>query len=236
MAARFGIETIRGHSFCPALLGDDAVVVDMGAHKGEFAREVGERFACHCHMVEALPALYDAMSEEGGMRKYNFAMAGQDGFVSLGVSENPEANSIVAREGAQGWVRVEGVTLATFMARAGLERIDLLKVDIEGAEIALIESAGEDELSRVVQMTVEFHDFLPGLVEPRRLEAVRKKMRGLGFYVIKFSGRLNTDVLFLNRRFCHLGLLEYWYMKYVLRYARGLSRIVRRSFAVRRAS
>lgn len=222
------ITTIRGHSFHAGLLGRDAVVVDLGAHKGEFAREINNSFGCRCYLVEAMPALYEAIVEDAATRKYHFAMAGSDGPVTLSVSDNLEGSSIAAQAGSMG-IAVQGMTLATFMLHAGLERIDLLKVDIEGAEIAMLEAADAEALSRVVQMTVEFHDFVPGLVEPHRVEEIKQKMRTLGFYVLKYSGRLNTDVLFINKRYCRLGWGEHWYLKYMLRYVRGFARKAGRS-------
>lgn len=222
MSSLSPIMTIRGHSFHAGLLGHGAVVADLGAHRGEFGREIGERFGCRCHLVEALPALYADMVE-GTARKYNFAIAGSNGPVTLAVQDNLEGSFVAAQTGSDG-ISVQGVTLASFMQHAGLERIDLMKVDIEGAEIAMLESADEAVLSRVVQMTVEFHDFVPGLVEPRRVEEIKRKMRTLGFYVFKYSGRPNTDVLFINKRYCRFGWIEYLYLKYPLRYVRGLFR------------
>jgi len=52
---------------------------------------------------------------------------------------------------------VEGITLPTLMERFGLDFIDFLKLDIEGAEAVLFES-GEQWLDRVGALAVELHE------------------------------------------------------------------------------
>lgn len=225
---RMDIVTIRGHTFIANALDATAVVVDLGAHKGEFSSEINRRYGCRCHMVEALPALYAQIEETASLKKYPFAMASSDGPLSLFVSDNPEANSIAQAAGMQATVPVEGVTLATFMVRAGLDRIDLLKIDIEGAEIGLLESAGDDVFSAIGQITIEFHDFVPGLVEAAQVEAVTRRLEKLGFSAIKFSRALNTDVLFVNQRFCHIGPVRRLYYSYIIKYLRGIYKVISR--------
>ncbi len=219
------IVSIRGHTFLAGPLGPESVVADLGAHKGEFSREVHQRFGCHCHMVEALPDLFAGLPETETLHKHHLAMAGRDGPVELFVSANPEANSITRTvAGSQAAVTVESATLATLMSHAGLAHIDLLKVDIEGAEIALFESAGADMLAKIAQISVEFHDFVPGMLGPNEVNSVMDKLEESGFYKIKFSRKLNTDVLFINRRLIPVGPLAYRYMKYVAKYLRGVLR------------
>ena len=55
-----------------------------------------------------------------------------------------------------GGEKVQGMTMQTILDHAGFERVNLLKIDIEGAEAGLFE-AGEDWLERVDTIAVEFH-------------------------------------------------------------------------------
>jgi hypothetical protein len=101
--------------------------------------------------------------------------------------------------------------------------VDLIKMDIEGAELDVLESAPTELLQSIRQLTIEFHEF----VYPQsraRIEALKKRFRHLGFWVVDFS-RTNYDVLFvhpaasLSLRVRASILLE----KYYLRMKRGLS-------------
>jgi hypothetical protein len=54
------------------------------------------------------------------------------------------------------------VTLSGFLARLGVDEVDVLKMDIEGAEYAVLEHAlRTGALQRVRQLLVEFHHFHP---------------------------------------------------------------------------
>jgi len=117
------------------------------------------------------------------------------------------------------------VTLAELRRRAGVGRIDLLKMDIEGAEIELFEACSDDELQAVMQITVEFHEFL----YPEQAEAVariKERMRRLGFWVLPFSLD-NTNVLFLNRK-TGVGAVEVAFLRSFVRYGKGILRRGRR--------
>lgn len=57
-------------------------------------------------------------------------------------------------------ITVEAVTLDDFASRAGINRIDLCKIDVEGAEEAVL-SHGREALSTVERIILEYHG--PGL-------------------------------------------------------------------------
>jgi len=74
-------------------------------------------------------------------------------------------------KGAQGAGRVRAITLEKLMADYGLERIDLLKVDVEGAEKEIFEHASP-WIDRVGLIAVELHDWIrSGSSESVRLAA-----------------------------------------------------------------
>jgi FkbM family methyltransferase len=54
-------------------------------------------------------------------------------------------------------MRVLGMTIQQIIEMAGFESIDILKVDIEGAEVELFKG-NTDWLSRVQWLAIEFHD------------------------------------------------------------------------------
>ncbi|MEZ5394652.1 MAG: FkbM family methyltransferase [Bryobacterales bacterium] len=59
-------------------------------------------------------------------------------------------------DGGGGGEVVQGMTMKTILDRSGFERVDLVKVDVEGAEAGLFDS-GQDWLDRVDALAVEFH-------------------------------------------------------------------------------
>ena len=107
-----------------------------------------------------------------------------------------------------------------------LEWIDLLKIDIEGAEIELLEGLDKETFARIGQMTVEFHDFLRPSDRPRVAKVVAK-IRDNGFYVVNFGWRHFTDVMCLNRAVFDVDLKLRARLT-AAKYARGARRIAAR--------
>jgi hypothetical protein len=99
---------------------------------------------------------------------------------------------------ATGSISVPACDLPTFLARHQIPRVDLLKVDIEGAEIELFGAIPDALLRDIPQIALEGHDFL-GAVAKADLKALRRRLESLGFLWIAFSLRSAFDVLCLQR-------------------------------------
>ncbi len=110
------------------------------------------------------------------------ALAGRSGPVHLADDEiNHFANGLMP----SGGIVVPGQTLPELMALTGVDRIDLLTMNIEGAELEALRAAG-DHLDRVCHIAVSCHDFIAagGPEDPRRTYApVRELLRRAGFLI-----------------------------------------------------
>ena len=85
----------------------------------------------------------------------------------------------------------------------GDEPIDLVKVDIEGAELPMLLETPEAILRRLEQISVEFHDFRRAELKPF-VDRARQRLRALGFDELRVTLD-NQDVLFINGRFFGLS-------------------------------
>ena len=67
------------------------------------------------------------------------------------------------------------ITVQDILAQSGAARIDLLKLDIEGAERELFSDACEEWLPKVGTLVVELHDrYVPGCAERLYSHIVRR--------------------------------------------------------------
>lgn len=148
-------------------LSADAVIVDLGANVGytaaHFAAMLPESriiavemdaenfgalranvqtFGDRCRVVHA--AVWDADGEisYSGTEEWGFRVATLEG-----QTPTPEGDRIT---------RAEAISMPTLMRRCGIERIDYLKVDIEGAEAAVIDERA-DWLAHVGLIKIEYH-------------------------------------------------------------------------------
>ncbi len=217
------MQTVRGHTFMPRELSAGSVVVDLGAHKGEFSQDVQKQLGCRCIAVEANPELIESAKATPGVEAVCCAVWDAEGELDLCLSENTEASTVLgerAREGNGQSIRVRARLLWDIMREMGVARIDLLKVDIEGAEVALFRSMSNEELRRIGQVAIEFHDFC-GLVTAAEVAEVCARLRGAGFDGIRF-GTTNKNWLFVRRG--AVGTLPRLYVKHVeKRRARGIA-------------
>jgi FkbM family methyltransferase len=199
-------ERVRGHTFESSFLGPNPTIVDCGANKGNFSREMSERFGGKYLLVEANPVLFDALRTEGRFPLVHCALAAEDGSIAFNVANNDEGSSILTlpKESVidctlRQTVEVPAHRLERVLADAGITEIDLLKMDIEGAELQVFDALPEEMLRRIGQMTVEFHcDPLFGFGMAEHTARVIDRLRGLGFLCLDFSGRSRYDVLFIN--------------------------------------
>jgi hypothetical protein len=77
-------------------------------------------------------------------------------------------------------ISVEMITLARLFELIEPKHVDLLKVDVEGAEWDVLSSLTPALADRIDQITVEFHDFMDPALRPRT-EACIAHLQALGF-------------------------------------------------------
>lgn len=206
-----GLVDLRGHHILIATLDADSLVVDAGANRGEFSRAILDRLGCTVVALEPVPDLFDAIPERAGLVKRQRALAGASGRRVLHLSRNPEAHSLETRraelEGGAGALEVEACTLQELWADLG-RPADLVKLDIEGAEIEVLDAAPDDLLRSINQLSVEFHDFQPGAPRGTGIERIKRRLESLGFEILALSRPFghHADTLFLNRRASHQPL------------------------------
>ncbi|HVY60715.1 MAG TPA: FkbM family methyltransferase, partial [Planctomycetota bacterium] len=132
------------------LVGPGAVVVDAGAHLGQYsvlgAAAVGPGGAVHA--FEPDPVTFGRLRENlalngaTGVRCNNVALAREPGRATLYLADiDVSAGNSLARTRHYGGTEttVEVTTLDAYAAAADLRRLDLLKADVEGAELPLLE-------------------------------------------------------------------------------------------------
>jgi FkbM family methyltransferase len=222
----FGTRRICSHTFL-SLLDRASVVFDFGANQGEFSHEIIQAFGCKVFAIEPVPKLADAIEPHQNLRLYRLALADRVGTASLNIFVARCASLYPTGDAAEGDSRtqVATTTFSDFRKRTGVSRINLLKIDIERAELDLFESTPDDELLRCDQITVEFHDFLCPDDRPR-VDAARKRLRDIGFFEIRFSLD-NTDVLFVNKK-TRISPVHVLFLKSVVKYALGIRRRLER--------
>lgn len=223
------IVSIRGHHFHTKFINENSNVIDLGSHLGQFSEQVSSQFKCKCFAVEALPGLFKRIQENEFIRKFNYAISIDDKPVTFNISDNLEANHVgkLSSDSNEN-IAVQGITFKSFVKKCNIQNIDLLKVDIEGSEVDLFNSLEDEELKKIKQITIEFHDFVFPI--EKEVDLIIKRLSNLGFYPINFSLRTKEDFLFINRKLCNFHFSEYLFTKYIIKTTEGFIRILKRGF------
>lgn len=225
---------ISRHSLIADRLSADAVVLDLGMNRGDFSRALSKRFGCRIIGVEPVPDLFDSLPRLPSVSAEHRVVTA-DGRPAL-VHLNPHTCATIdprLAEPGVATVEVAGTTVGELLERHGIDHVALLKLDVEGAELEILEAMPADVLASIDQITVEFHDF----IDPSQAGAVARVIRRLknsGFACFKFSLD-NTDVLFVNRARMRFGLIQRMSLAVLYKYPRGAGRRARR-LARRRAA
>ena len=182
-----GIRRVKEHSFFGPLLAGPAVVADFGAHCGEFVTALKSEYSIsRAVLVEANPTLAEAMKEKLGsqVNVVQAALSGTNnkGLIRFTRSANPESSSIfrewAAAYGVADQIDVPAVEFSNVIRELG-GRVDLVKFDIEGAEVDVLQAASASDLASCGQLTVEFHDKRPPITR-RDVDRVCQRMRSDG--------------------------------------------------------
>jgi FkbM family methyltransferase len=221
---RAKVDRLCNHTYLPDLLNVDSAVLDLGANRGEFSHGMISRFACKVFAVEPHSGLRANIEHAPRLTLVPVGVSGRSQRVRLLVFGNRCASLLHQKEGdvVDSEEEVEVLDFRSLLERIGAERIDLMKVDIEGAEVEMFDSASDSDLQRCIQITVEFHDFVYP-EQGARVELIKRRMRALGFWVINFSLD-NTDVLFVNAAASGVARLQYIKLKYITKYLQGIPR------------
>lgn len=207
---------VRGHTICVTAIQPDPVVVDLGANRSDFSTLMKTRFGGLYYLVEANPVLAGEIRQKGVFPVWQNAIAARSGQVQFNIAQNNEGSSLLTLPGTSRWnavlertVTADAITFVELMKQAGLTKIDLLKMDIEGAEIEVIHSIPRDVLRNIGQITVEFHsDPMFGFSLVRAVEGAIRYLQKTGFAAMDFSEGTRRDVLFVNQHLHPLPFRE----------------------------
>jgi FkbM family methyltransferase len=180
-------------------LGPESVVYSFGVGtNASFEVSLIKSFGVTVHAFDPTPRAIEWVNGRAlpeSFRFYPWGIAAYDGVASFSPSEDAREPSYTVLERprtADRAVEAPVCRLETIMGRLGHTRIDLLKLDIEGAEYPVLEDIIAAGIP-VRQLLVEFHHRFPTVGRARTISAV-KLLKDHGFRIVHLttSGREYT--------------------------------------------
>jgi FkbM family methyltransferase len=178
----------------PDPLGPTSVVYSGGVGKDiSFEHELVRQFGCKVVLFDPSPIGLATMAlPKNNIPEFAFfkvGLAGKCGTLHLAPPFTPEGDSWFSNTG--GSLEVPCLDLTTLMRQNQHSFIDLLKIDIEGAEYGVLDHIIEQRIP-VRQILVEFHDgILPGVRLSSSLRSLFKLL-GHGYKLLSEDGNNHT--------------------------------------------
>ncbi len=182
-------------TFCPDHLDELSVIYSFGVGEDvSFDLKLIEHFNLHIQAFDPSPRSIKWVQEQNFTEAFHFhpfGLAAQDGSITFSEPAQAGINSLrisdTAGEGDAGAkTHVLPVhRLSTIMKKLGHERIDIIKMDIEGAEYAAINDIIDSSLP-VSQILIEFHHRFQNI----GIEATRRaisKLNNAGYRIFNVS-------------------------------------------------
>ncbi len=160
----------------------NSIIYSAGVgHDISFEKQLAERFQVRIELFDPSPTGIQTMQRvENQLPKINFHPVGLVGAKMRGVKfaqpADPREGSFRLAGKVEDVVEFECLDLASLMADRGHNRIDLLKMDIEGFEYGVIEDIVENSLD-VRQICVEFHHFFEHIPRKTTMQAIGELKR-----------------------------------------------------------
>jgi FkbM family methyltransferase len=192
--------TYGGWTICTNVgLGPDSVIYSVGVGEDiSFDLDMIETFRCQVFAFDPTPRSINWLKTQHLPSKFQFfpwGLAAIDGHASFAAPEDLRhvSFSSAARTGHS--VQCEVYRLSTLMRKLRHEKIDLLKMDIEGSEYDVIKEILNYNL-RPRQLLTEFHHGLHGITLDKTATALQS-LNNIGYRIFSISpgGREYSFVL-----------------------------------------
>jgi len=143
-------------------LSEDSVVFDVGTYRGQWASDIFSRYLCELHCFEPVEEYYELVKRRfhrnPRIHVNNFGLSNRN--TEVAIKRADDGSTVVLGKGEE---TVQLVRATDFIKTLSLERIDLMKINIEGAEYDLIDDLILSGVTKIIHnMQIQFHTNVQG--------------------------------------------------------------------------
>jgi hypothetical protein len=166
----------------------ESVVVEVGGYTGRWALQIAGRYQPRLYVFEPQPWAADACRAVLGDRATveGYGLGAQSGGLPMGCWETDGCSFLRPIEGS-GWGEMREIGAA--FTDLGITHIDLMMVNIEGYEYALIPHM-LDKAILPQRLMVQFHTFADS--DGSKAAAIHERLAGLGYAIPWTYGTILT--------------------------------------------
>lgn len=194
-----------GFYLCPDLLNEDSIVYSFGIGEDiSFDKALIEKHNCCVFGFDPTPKSMSWVNNQSLPQRFYFnayGIANKSGFTDFYLPKNPEhvSGSIMIQNNinTDDKITVEMKSIQDIINELGHSKIDVLKMDIEGAEYDIIENLLDAKI-QIDQIIIEFHDRLFKDGRSKTINAISILERQ-GYKIFAVSDTME-EVSFINEK------------------------------------
>ncbi|WP_374407599.1 FkbM family methyltransferase [Hydrogenophaga sp.] len=193
-----------GWSIPDGILNSESIVVDIGLGEDiSFSESLIATYGCQVYGFDPTPRSIKYVRDRSPKKFHLYALgvAGTNRITTFflpNISNHISGSIIKSNHVGNSQVNVELIDLTSLLELINKPGIDLLKIDIEGAEYELLESSAfKDNAHSIKILCIEFHHRWKEIGPQATLAAVAS-LRKMGFECIWQANETNEEFTFLN--------------------------------------
>lgn len=156
-------------------LNENSLVIDLGGYQGEWSEKISNKYNPNIIVFEPIPKFYENIREKFKNNK-------KVQVLNSGVSDENKTSEInLLNDGSSFYtnfenkIKVNVLSFCDFIIENKIDRIDLIKINIEGDEYPVLKSLIENNLIGIfTDIQVQFHQFIPNSINLRN--EIRNKL------------------------------------------------------------
>ncbi|MFN4915155.1 MAG: FkbM family methyltransferase [Sphingomonadales bacterium] len=168
-------------------LNENSMVLDVGSYEGDFAAYMSERYHCFVHAFEPVPDFYKIIEEKfkNNDKVFTHCMGLSRVTGNESISLMDLGSSVFVK--SKNSVEIQLKSIIEFLEEHHIEKVDLIKLNIEGGEYDLLESLIEQKkITCFENIQVQFHDFvIPDAKE--RMNRIQQALSETHFLTYQFE-------------------------------------------------
>ena len=156
-------------------LNENSVVFDLGGYKGQWTSDIFSRYSCNIYIFEPVHEYFKAIQlrfkKNLKIKAFDFGLG--SAHTELMISHEGDSSSLFKGTGDE---KIMINCFSDFIKEHRIENIDLLKINIEGAEFDLLDHIIDNNLHKNIKnIQVQFHPFIENA--KARMEKIQAELK-----------------------------------------------------------
>jgi FkbM family methyltransferase len=180
-------------------------VISVGVGEdASFDLSIIERYGCNVDAYDPTPKSVEWVEKNINNKKFRFkqyALSDKDGFLRLFYPKNENyvsASCEQSKHTKNDFFDAPSLSFASILKHLDYEKVDILKMDVEGAEYDIIKNMiSDNSIDNVKQLLVEFHHFFSGFSIQDTKDSITR-LKNIGFEIVWVSN-VGHEVLFVKK-------------------------------------